>query len=298
LRGRHESAALDTKPKRARLPAFGLSAALRAESWQTGAWGEISLTSGRERSASGLSACPAALKPRPGATHSRPEVRETRPINPRAQTRIRSVRGCHEGCFRLPDTRAVICSAAPLPYPAAAGNPRHTGPRRLIASPLPRAQHRGPSAARCTEDNSVLCPESLARLSRCLLIPPSRSAGQAARQAGLASFTPAPHFAPFLFNWARAEGHPGPAHPPDARPPSVPKGGLRLALDSDIGTVKQTATKDLIWANSRTTSKTSQKKTPPTTMHRAASSPPSSRRKSNGCALPTKNSTRLCDVNT
>ena len=32
-----------------------------------------------------------------------------------------------------PATRAVICSAAPLPYPADAGTPRHTGPRRLIA---------------------------------------------------------------------------------------------------------------------------------------------------------------------
>ena len=41
----------------------------------------------------------------------------------------------HEGCFRLPDTRAVICNAAPLPYTADAGAPRQTGPRRLIARP-------------------------------------------------------------------------------------------------------------------------------------------------------------------
>ena len=35
----------------------------------------------------------------------------------------------------VPATRAVMCSAAPLPYPAGAGTPRHTGPRRLIARP-------------------------------------------------------------------------------------------------------------------------------------------------------------------
>ena len=42
----------------------------------------VSLTSGRPCSALGLQACPAALKPRPGAAHYRPEVRTARPPRP------------------------------------------------------------------------------------------------------------------------------------------------------------------------------------------------------------------------
>ena len=40
---------------------------------------DIGLTSGRPCSALGLTACPATPKPRPAATHSRPEVRASRP---------------------------------------------------------------------------------------------------------------------------------------------------------------------------------------------------------------------------
>ena len=46
-------------------------------------------------------------------------TRPPRPIQPHAQNGLRFVRGCHEGCSRLPDTRAVICSAAKTaPAPA------------------------------------------------------------------------------------------------------------------------------------------------------------------------------------
>jgi hypothetical protein len=46
---------------------------------------DIGLTSGRPCSALGLTACPATPKPRPGATHSRPEVRASRPRDPRQE---------------------------------------------------------------------------------------------------------------------------------------------------------------------------------------------------------------------
>ena len=72
----------------------------------------VSRTSGRPCSALGLSACPATPKPRPGATHSRPEVRTARPPRPvRTATppvTIRFVRGVswrmlptpsHKSCY-------------------------------------------------------------------------------------------------------------------------------------------------------------------------------------------------------
>ncbi len=69
----------------------------------------VSLTSGRPCSALGLTAHPSTLEPRPGAAHSRPEVRTARPraparCEPRRQPNrarqigLRSVRDCHEGC--------------------------------------------------------------------------------------------------------------------------------------------------------------------------------------------------------
>src|SRR5690349_474733 len=53
----------------------------------------------------------------------------------------------------------------------------HTGPRRLPPAPTSHP------AARFIEYNSVLCPESLSGLSRCLLISPSHPVRQASRQA-------------------------------------------------------------------------------------------------------------------
>jgi len=52
------------------------------------------------------------------------------PPRPRPRTdSFRSVRVCHEGCFRLQATRAVIYKTSPCPAPATQ-DPRCTGPRR------------------------------------------------------------------------------------------------------------------------------------------------------------------------
>ncbi len=75
------------------------------------------------------------------------------------------------------DTRAVICSTAPMPYPAT---------REPLGTWVPAAsRHSQPNhpAARFTKDNSVLCPISVERLSRSLLIqtPPRLGSARASR---------------------------------------------------------------------------------------------------------------------
>ena len=83
----------------------------------------------------------------------------------------------------VPATRAVIYTAAPLPYPAGAGTPRHTGPRRLIASPpaagATQSALRRPGPLKITAScGQTPCP----RLSRSLLSPAlSPPAGGSAR---------------------------------------------------------------------------------------------------------------------
>ena len=141
----------------------------------------VSLTSGPPCSALGLTACPVSLKPRPGAPHSTPEVRKLpvtmllvpAPFPPKddraRQLQLRSVRGCHEGCSRF-QTQELLSAVPPrcrIPLtrePSAHGSPP---PHRM--SGCRRRNPARPSAARCTEDNSVLCPETSPRLSRSLL---------------------------------------------------------------------------------------------------------------------------------
>ena len=126
--------------KRARLPtsaqpgqprAARCRVALRPADWRWEMKDKVSLTSGRPCSALGLTACPATPKPRPGATHYRPEVREARPprpTNPRAKLGFASFLGCHEGCFR-PLSQELLYSMPPqcrIPLarePSAMGTP-------------------------------------------------------------------------------------------------------------------------------------------------------------------------------
>ena len=178
-----------------------------------------SLTSGPPCSALGLKACPAALKPRPGAAHSTPEVRKL-PVtsllvpapfprkNDRArQIGLRFVRGCHEGCSRF-QTQELLSAVPPrCRIPLAREPSAHGSPPPHRMSGCRRRNPARPSAARCTEDNSVLWPRDLSRLSRSLLAvgcpdpapPPIRAV---LAPVAPASFTPAPHSAG-LISYAR-----------------------------------------------------------------------------------------------
>ena len=139
----------------------------------------VSLTSGATCSALGLKACPVALQATAWrcALHARSEkapghfapTTRSVPYDRARQIGFRSVRGCHEGCSRF-QTQELLSAVPPrcrfpLPRePSANGSPpphRKSGCRRRNPA--------RPSAARCTEDNSVLCPETSPRLSRSLL---------------------------------------------------------------------------------------------------------------------------------
>ena len=86
----------------------------------------------------------------------------------------------------VPDTRAVICSAAPLPFPADAGTPRHTGPRRLIAclaaAGATQPDLRRPGAlkitASCVQRPLRACHDSLLSPA---LSPPAGGSARASR---------------------------------------------------------------------------------------------------------------------
>lgn len=133
----------------------------------------VSPTSGRPCSALGLTACPAAHKPRPGAAHYRPEVGTARPPRPNTnrarQLQLRFVRGCHEGCFRLQPQELLSAVPPRCRIPLAREPSAHGSPPPHRKSGCRRRNSARPSAARCTEDNSVLCPETSPRLSRSLL---------------------------------------------------------------------------------------------------------------------------------
>ena len=143
-----------TQTKRARLPAFSTEqdGAEKLADWRLS---KVSLASGRAGQL-----VPAPLPPQP----ARPEARTARPPRPHEprprQFRFASFGVCHEGCFRLPATRAVIYSGAKTaPAPADAGPP-------VLAS---------------AKYNCVLWPYRLARLSRSLLCWPLRPNASAVR---------------------------------------------------------------------------------------------------------------------
>ena len=122
-----------------------------------------------------------------------------------------------------PATRAVICSAAPLPYPADVGAPRQTGPRRLIAS-LPaagatQAGLRRPGALKITAScgREPVAPVTLTAITG--PFPPGR--WQCARQSLPHPSRHTPHSAP-LFSLAGSQ----PTHPTCSPPPS--QGAARL----------------------------------------------------------------------
>ena len=109
----------------------------------------------------------------------------------------------------VPDTRAVICSAAPLPYPADAGTLGTRVPAASSQAPCRRRNPARPSAARCTKDNSVLWPETSPRLSRSLLAagcpdpappPATQCSRQSLRHPSRQPLTPLA-----LISYARAE---------------------------------------------------------------------------------------------
>ncbi len=123
-----------------------------------------------------------------------------------------------------PATRAVIYSAAPLPFPADAGTPRHTGPRRLIAS-LPAA---GATQAGLRRPGPLKTTASCGRTvwpachAHCLWSgcpdPGPPPDPQCARQAGLASFTPHPSLRSFVqFGGVAAHPPPGERWPPPSQ---------------------------------------------------------------------------------
>ena len=166
------------------------------KSWQTGAWRKVSLASGRAGQL-----VPAPLPPRP----ARPEARTARPPRPHEprprQFRFASFGVCHEGCFRLPATRAVIYSGAKTAPAPAPQDPRCWRPLNITAScgrTVWPACH-----AHCLRSG---CPD-----------PGPPPDPQCARQSLLASFTPHPSLR-FLVQFGGVAAHP----PPGTRwpPPS------------------------------------------------------------------------------
>ena len=79
-------------------------------------------------------------------------------------------------CF-ISQTQGVLCVVPPQHRHPLRRTPGAGEPRRLPPAPPSHP------AARFTKHNSALCPKKTASLSRSLLFPPSRSAGQCARQA-------------------------------------------------------------------------------------------------------------------
>jgi hypothetical protein len=131
---------------------------------------------------------PSTLQPRPGAAHSRPEVRTARPPRPNTN-RARQMGFASFGSVMKdapgfqPQEDVIYRAAKTAPAPA----------------------RRTPGAGG-SKDNTVLWPETLSRLARITawLIPgPHKSAAVLAPVAP-ASFTPAPHSAG-LISYARAE---------------------------------------------------------------------------------------------
>ena len=103
---------------------------------------KVSLTSGRPCSALGLTACPAALKPRPGAAHYRPEVRTARPPRPdttAARLRALSSARTDSGWTRMAGPAETRRLAAEGKRPPAAKASR---PAQDLVSPARRQTNR------------------------------------------------------------------------------------------------------------------------------------------------------------
>jgi len=121
-----------------------------------------------------------------------------------------------------PATRAVICSAAPLPYPADAGTPRQTGPRRLIASSpaagATQASLRRPGALKITAScgREPVAPVTLTAV----LVP-----GPQYQRSARASRSRILHATPLTSLKSQSGGVA--AHPPHMLAPSVPGGCAR-----------------------------------------------------------------------
>ena len=104
------------------------------------------------------------------------------------QLQLRFVRGCHEGCSRF-QTQELLSAVPPrCRFPLTREPSAHGSPPPHRKSGCRRRHTARPSAARCTEDNSVLCPETSPRLSRSLLAagcpdPAPPPATQCARQS-------------------------------------------------------------------------------------------------------------------
>ena len=88
----------------------------------------------------------------------RRKIRKTEGKHRARKTKLRSVRGCHEGCFRLPDTRAVIWPAAPAPAPALQ-DPRCQVPAASSQASCRKRNTVGLRRPGSAPYNSVLCPE-------------------------------------------------------------------------------------------------------------------------------------------
>ena len=121
---------------------------------------KVSLTSGAPCSALGLKACPAALKPRPGAAHSGPEVRTARPPRPSTGNHCRQTANFRHrpsglSASYVPKPHRLAAkrgSARPLQKPAdrrteAQKHPGRKQPRAQTQLRSVRGWHEGPADA-------------------------------------------------------------------------------------------------------------------------------------------------------
>ncbi len=127
---------------------------------------------------------------------------ERKSHNPRAQVLIRFVRDCHEGCFPAPDTRAVIHSASPLPYPAGAGT---LGTRVPAASRLLPQSIRRPGSLKITAScaQRPVVPVTVTACSGCPPAPPASP--RTARASPSRILHASPSLRTVISDWARAD---------------------------------------------------------------------------------------------
>ncbi len=123
-------------------------------------------------------------------------------------------------CFRLQPQELLSIVPPRCRFPLTREPSAHGSPPPHRMSGCRRRNTARPSAARCTEDNSVLCPDSLAHLTRSLLAagcpdPAPPPATQCARQSLPHPSRHTPHSAP-LFSLAGSQ----PTHPTCSPPPS------------------------------------------------------------------------------